>query len=155
MKLKASLLLNVLLCICPLTFTTKVLCLVAIVRFFVTFGRFSWRAVLVRPRPSILLTTSVIWSMKSHKACLTNHTRSIISHHCLLMPSEGGHTQHTHTHTHTHVYWCVIKINFKKRGACRLHSCLLSLSNIYFKKVFTDWFIKCYSYLYFQPFSIQ
>ena len=69
-KLKASLLLNASLCICPLTFVTEAICLVARVlgvpsvvivpHYLSLFGRHSQLAVLLRPCPSIVLTAPVM-----------------------------------------------------------------------------------------------
>ena len=125
-KLKAGLLLNKSLCICPLTFITEALHLVATVllqlvpHYLSLQGKRLRCAVLLRPCLSILSAASIIRikklkSRKSHKTCLTNHTQSkshhlyhTISCHWLLMPVGWMHT-----------YMCqrVNQSNFKKPGA--------------------------------------
>ena len=77
--LKASLLLNVLICIRPLAFITEVLHIAATVRCFFSsyvvpcylslLGRCSQCAVLLRPCPSILSMAIGIKQLKSRKIC--------------------------------------------------------------------------------------
>ena len=128
MKLKPSLLLNSSLCIHPLTFITKELCIAATTRQFISL--FLW---LVQHKLQhlclVYMTCCVTKAMpiqfidgnelKSCRMGLTNHTRPI-SHHItslVINALKGGHTHtHTyiHTHTHTHTHQRANKTNFKK-----------------------------------------
>ena len=103
MKLKLSLLLNSLLCICPLTFITKALCLVATVKQFVRlllWYQLRHLCLVYTMRCVTEVTPFQLINGNILQACrmgLTNHTQPIftISHYWLLMP-----WRQTHLHTH-------------------------------------------------------
>ena len=118
MKLKAGLLLNTSLRICPLTFINEALHLsispfVAITAspYVVLFGRHSPCAVLIWPRPSIILATSILRAGKSHETCLTNRTRPITHHIMPMVINALGADTQTHEYRHAN------QSNFTKLGA--------------------------------------
>ena len=145
MKLKAGLLLNAVLCICPLTFITEALHLVLGISSVVS-TTLPWQAFMTccvtKAMPIHFIDNKChikqLKSGKSRKTWLTNHTWSI-SHHW----SQGQ------GHTHIHTYQRMNKSNFKKPGvpACGRHTpgvVCLNISDHVWTLVRPDLVAKCY-----------
>ena len=121
MKLKPSLLLNPSQHICPLTFITEVLHLVATTKYFIRLlwlvRRLLWHLFLTcyvtKAIPFQFIDGNIL---KSCRTDLTNYTWPISYHITRLV-------RQTHRQTDRHTYQCANKNDFKKLGVRGWRSC--------------------------------